>query len=958
MQNSVFRRVSRSLILLMLACSFAQAEKVHFNRDIRPIFTKHCTPCHGGVKAAGKISLIYREIALSEGKSGEICIVPGAPEASELMRRITATDPDEVMPKPKHSPPLVPEDVAKIREWIKQGAEWEELWSFTPPRQVPLPKLNDPSWPKSPLDHWVLAKMEELSLRPTTEADKAEWLRRASLDLTGLPPSPEEWQLFAADDSPQCFENAANRLLDSPHFGERWAVMWMDLARYSDTKGFEKDPARTVWPYRDWLIRAFNADLPYDQFTIKQIAGDLLEKPSADDLLATVFHRNTQSNTEGGTDDEEFRTAAVIDRTNTTWTTWQATTFACVQCHSHPYDPFPHEDYYRFMAFFDNTEDCDIDSDFPLTKITNDPAQQLNAVQWEKELSLQRRAINDNSKSIASSLQGLETPRALNAISSAPTGKIEQKDDGYFYSSGTNPTVSSYTLRYPMKPFSAIRLDILPESDDPKKWSALAAVCGEFQMHRIKADGTKEKIAFKEVIADSIAGPFDPNEAIRPGGSGFGDYPAQRGPRWCVFVPEQPVGGQPEEQWEITLHHSISCNADNQPSILKKFQLRFSNDPSLQQHVLSAEHKARWQKHNILKRNYDALRGNSVPVIRERSPDARRDTRVFARGNRMTKDRSVQPGIPEISRPPQLDRALSRLDLAHWLVGEENTLTARVLANRLWAELFGIGLVETLEDFGSSGLPPSNQELLDHLALRLSQHHKWHIKPFLREIVLSATYRQSAKASAEHLAKDPRNVWLTRGPRQRLTAEMVRDQSLLVSGLLSHKSFGPPVFPPQPEGIWKSVYNGAKWTTSQGEDRYRRAIYTFSKRTSGYPSTLTFDAPARDVCSPRRINSNTPLQALVTLNDPAFMEMAAAFANRMKQSASDLPTQLRNAHHWLTLQNLPPSALQTLLQLHADAVAEYRMQPDEMKILAATPEDAAMILVANTMLNLDSALNR
>jgi len=958
MQNRVSCGVNRCLILLIFATSFANAEELHFNRDIRPIFTKHCTACHGGVKEAGNISLIYRDKALAEGKSGEICIVPGAPESSELMRRITSTDPDEVMPKPKHGPPLGSHEVEKIRKWIQQGAKWEELWSFTPPRSSPLPSIKNSSWPKSLMDHWVMAKMEELSLMPSTEAEKAEWFRRASLDLTGLPPTSEAWQMFAADQSPEAYENATNRLLDSPHYGERWAVMWMDLARYSDTKGFEKDPERTVWPYRDWLIRSFNADLPFDQFTIKQIAGDLAENPSADDLLATVFHRNTQTNTEGGTDDEEFRTAAVIDRINTTWTAWQATTFACVQCHSHPYDPFPHEDYYRFMAFFDNSEDCDLNNDFPLTKITNDPAQQLDAVTWEKELALQRRAINDKAKKIASALQGLEVPRALDAKSSAASGKIEQKDDGYFYSSGTNPTVSSYTLRFPMKPFSAIRLDILPESDDPKKWSALAAVCGDFHVNRIKADGTKEKINFKEVIADSLAGPFDPNEAIKKGGPGFGDYPAQRGPRWCVFVPEQSVDGQPDEQWEITIHHSISCNSDNQPSILKKFQLRFLSDPSLLQHVLSADHLASWQSYNTLKKKYDALGGKFVPVMSERSPDARRDTRVFSRGNRMTKDRSVQAGIPEISRPPQLDRALSRVDLANWLVGKENTLTSRVLANRLWAELFGMGLVETLEDFGSSGLPPSNQELLDHLALRLSQHHQWRIKPFMREIVLSATYRQTAKVSSEHLAKDPRNVWLTRGPRQRLTAEMVRDQSLLVSGLMSRKAFGPPVFPPQPEGIWKSVYNGAKWTTSEGEDRYRRAIYTYSKRTSGYPSFLTFDAPSRDVCSPRRINSNTPLQALVTLNDPAYMEMASSFANRMKQSAADLPAQLRQGYQWLTLQELPASALQALGDLHADAVTEYRSQPDEMKILAATPEDAAMILVANTMLNLDSALNR
>ena len=347
-----------------------------------------------------------------------------------------------------------------------------------------------------------------------------------------------------------------------------------------------------------------------------------------------------------------------------------------------------------------------------------------------------------------------------------------------------------------------------------------------------------------------------------------------------------------------------------------------------------------------------------VPVMTERSAKARRDTRVFIRGNRMTRDESVTAGIPEIVRPPQKTEGLTRLDMAQWLVGDQNTLTARVLANRLWAELFGLGIVETIEDFGTSGTPPTNLQLLDHLSLRLQKHHAWRIKPFLRELVLSATYRQQSKATPVLLEKDPRNQLISRGPRQRLTAEMVRDQSLLVSGLLSRKQFGPPVFPPQPEGIWKSVYNGAKWNTSQGEDRYRRGVYTYSKRTSGYPSFLTFDAPSRDVCTPRRINSNTPLQALVTLNDPAYMEMAQAFAKRMTTASADLPAQLQQGYQWLTLQEASPEVIAALVALHADAFAEYNKNPADLQKIAPSAAEAAMVLVANTMLNLDSALTR
>ncbi|MFM2297147.1 MAG: hypothetical protein RL117_854 [Verrucomicrobiota bacterium] len=950
--------MTRFAIALTGMTILATAGEVSFNRDIRPIFTKHCTSCHGGVKEAGNISLIYRERALGEGKSGERAIVPGKPDESELMRRIVSKDPDEVMPKPKHGPPLVEKEVALIRQWISEGAEWEELWSFMPIQAPVPPQVQKSDWVKSPLDAWVLANLEKRQWQPSPEAGKAEWLRRVSLDLIGLPPTPEEWSEFQNDSRPEAYEKVVDRLLASPHFGERWAVMWLDLARYSDTMGFEKDPAREIWPYRDWVIRAFNRDLPFDQFTLKQLAGDLLSNPEPDDWIATGFHRNTMNNTEGGTDDEEYRIAAVMDRINTTWTTWQATTFGCVQCHSHPYDPYPHEDYYRFMAFFDNTEDADLHDEFPKTKAAQDAAQQAEVLRLEKAMAEQRKKLNDEALAEAKEITDYQIPKSLSATASASTGRIEQQVDGLFVASGTNPTNSSYTLTYPATSFGAIRLDILPLSDDPKKWSGLAAVCGDFHVWLIHPDGRREQIKLREVIADAIAGPFDPNEAIRQGGPGFGDYPAQRGPRWCVIVPEQPVVAPEGSKLEISIFHAIPCNADNQPSILKRFRLSFSQDSRLVSWLQRPERAAQWAHYGSLQAAHQAIPGTMVPTIRERSDQARRDTRVFLRGNRMTRDESVQPGIPQIVRPPQKTERLSRKDMAEWLMSDSNPLTARVLANRLWFELFGLGIVETLEDFGTSGVPPTHPALLDHLAHRLRKDHHWRIKPFLREMVLSSTYRQQSKATPELIEKDPRNAQFTRGPRQRLTAEMVRDQALLVSGLLSRKTFGPSVFPPQPEGIWKSVYNGAQWTTSQGEDRYRRGIYTYSKRTSGYPSFLTFDAPSRDVCSPRRLGSNTPLQALVTLNDPAYIEMAQAFAKRMASQGGDLGQQLQAGYQWLTLQSAPPAVIDALRKLHADASIELASRPEEMKRLGASAEEAALVMVANTMFNLDSALNR
>jgi hypothetical protein len=403
----------------------------------------------------------------------------------------------------------------------------------------------------------------------------------------------------------------------------------------------------------------------------------------------------------------------------------------------------------------------------------------------------------------------------------------------------------------------------------------------------------------------------------------------------------------------------MTCNGANQSCITRKFRLSTTPDSRLSEWLATAERAADWQRHALLQGQYHAIAGVMVPVIRERTASARRDTRVFDRGNRTTKAEPVNAGLPMVIHPPAQNKNLTRLDLAEWLTGETNPLTARVLANRLWAELFGTGIVETLEDFGSSGLPPSNQELLDHLALRLAKDDGWRIKPFLRELVLSAAYRQSARATPEMLQKDPRNRFLARGPRQRLTAEMVRDQSLLASGLLSKKQFGPPVYPPQPEGIWKTVYSGAKWTTSTGEDRYRRAIYTYSRRTSGYPAMLTFDAPARDVCTARRIATNTPLQALVTLNDPAFIEMSQAFAKRMAATApGDLNAQLVFGYRTLTGDAPSAEILSELAALHHDAKSEYEQNPAEALKLAPGPDDAALVLVANTLFNLDSALTR
>ncbi|MDF1713586.1 MAG: PSD1 and planctomycete cytochrome C domain-containing protein [Akkermansiaceae bacterium] len=948
------------LLFLLIHCPLALPAEIDFNAQIRPLLTKNCTTCHGGVKKAGDVSFLYREDVLGKGKSGRPVVVPGSPADSEMIRRLKTSDPDDRMPPPDHHPePIATSDIAILEQWVAEGAEWGDHWAFVKPQNPGLPSVEEKDWAKAGLDRFVLAKLEQKGLAPSPPASPEAWLRRVTLDLTGLPPTLAEFEAFsteAAGDLVKARETVVDRLLASPAYGEHLTAMWLDLARYSDTFGFEKDPHRNIWPYRDWVIEAFNKDLPFDQFTIKQLAGDLIEKPSPDDLIASSFHRNTQNNTEGGTDDEEWRMAAVMDRVSTTWTAWNGTTFACVQCHSHPYEPIPHEDYYRFLAFFNNSEDIDQNDDFPKTKVAKDPAQQEASVNLEKGIRNARAMINKTARELAQNIEDWSVIETTESIAQPDTGKVTQQKNGDILSSGTNPTRAIFKLTAPAPAFGAIRLTILPLSDDPANWDEQGAIVSGIEMALVGRDGSRKPVPLREVVADYLAGPYDPNDSLKKGASGFGEFPMMKGPRTAWIVPNSPATPDAGEKLEITIRHGAVCNGNNQNCVLRRFRLESTGDPRLVNFLASPERDEAWKQLATLKQQYKAIPGMTIPVMQERLAEARRETRLFIRGNRMTLGQVVAPGVPEIFGGNGKEK--NRLDMARWLVGRENPLAARVLANRLWASMFGVGIVETLEDFGSSGTLPTHPELLDFLALRLRDHHRWHLKPFLREIALSATYGQDNKATSSLLQTDPKNRLLARGPRQRLSAEMVRDQALVISGLLTTKNGGPPVYPPQPDGIWRSVYNGQTWKTSTGPDRYRRAIYTYRKRTSGYPAFLTFDAPTGDVCSARRIATNTPLQALVTLNDPAHIEFAQALAKVMSEHHADLSAQLSHGWKRITLQDPDPETLDTLVQLHRDAMAELQKTPDDSARLANEPSLAALVIVANTILNSDAALNR
>lgn len=958
------RNIGATLATIFIA-SVSAADEIRFNRDIRPIFAKHCTACHGGVKEAGGISMIFRERLLTEGESGSIPVVPGNPEISEMIRRVKSKDPDEIMPQPKHGPPLSSVETAKLEQWIKEGAKWEEHWAFMPPVETEVSELKRADWVSAPLDRHVLKGIESAGLEPSPQAGAAEWLRRVSFDLTGLPPGVQDLTALEKEwesNGSAARERLVDKLLASPAYGERWASAWLDLARYADTTGFERDPHRDIWPWRDWVIKAFNEDKPYDQFTIEQMAGDLLPGATPDQILATAFHRNTQTNSEGGTDDEEYRVAAVIDRVSTVWTTWQATTFGCVQCHSHPYDPIAHDEFYEFMDFFNGTEDSDLSSEFPKLKLAN--------AEWV-QLDRENRAIREDLDAAGRAISGVKWNNLTAPEFKPQHGTMRMDEAGLIHSEGNLHNGTTHTLSGASGTFDALRLSIFPKSEKPTDWPEMGALITDFRMEKISPDGKRTPIPMAEVIADHLFGPFDPVSAFAqaPGGEkfkrflnpvggasgGIGEFPRLSGPRWFVLLPESRVEMAAGDRIGISLKQGGSAN-ESQGTFVKRFRIETTRDDRYTTLRNDPDRAAKWEKVSSNRDRMAAMKATDVPVMRERTDGARRETRVFARGNRMNKEHIVKADVPDLLRGKfQAGENADRLAMAQWLVSGENPLTARVMVNRLWMELFGIGIVESAEDFGTSGTLPSNLALLDHLALRFRNEHKWSVKQALREMVLSSTYLQASKASPALLEKDPKNRLIARGPRNRLSAEMIRDQALAVGGLLSPKMFGPPVYPPQPPGVWNSVYSGASWKESTGEDRVRRAIYTYVKRTSGFPGFLTFDAPSRDVCSARRIASNTPLQALVTMNDPAHIEAASAFAKRIRAHGGDLRGQLAFAVLAATQIQADDAMLAELKTLYADLEKELG---NDAEARAKLGDDAAMTLTANTILNMDAALVR
>lgn len=891
--------------LLLSGCG--RGEPVDFATQVQPILNKHCITCHGGVKKSGGIGFLFQEDALVEGKSGRPAIVPGDASGSEFIRRLLEDDPEQRMPFEK--PPLSEEEIDLLRRWIDQGAPWGKHWAYQAPEAVEVPQFPQEAGLLSPgndflqndIDHFILARLQAEGLAPNEPAPKAIIARRLALDLTGLPPR-QAW-LGAYTAGQISYEALVDTLLAQPAFGEKWASWWLDLARYADSKGYEKDNGRAMWRYRDWVINALNDDMPYDRFTREQLAGDLLPDPTPEQLVATAFHRNTMNNDEGGTEDEEFRVASVLDRVNTTFQVWQSTTMECVQCHSHTYDPFRHEEYYKAMAFFNNAMDEDTPHEDPVLKFYDEKGQQaVEAIgAWNRQ-----HGTPELGQLFSNFLLYNEPIYQVHRAKYFVNGELSDTKYLSLWPGGsclydhiyTGGATNLYLKYWSYHDGTVMTL---------RKDNASGEVLARFTIDKTQGEVIR-KIPFA-AVTDSIR-LFVQAENPR--------LPEQTGTSyisWFAFLPDLPGKGRPGY-------------AQVEQQFLKLL-------------------------------NTDAP---TVPITIENPAYMARSTQVFERGNWLSPGDTVIAATPSVLNPWQEGWPKNRLGFANWLVSPENPLTARTLVNRIWHQVFGTGLVATLEDMGSQSDPPSHPALLDYLALRFRNENRWHLKALLKDIVLSGAYRQSSEAGPAQYAADPANRLLGRGPRQRLSAEQIRDQALAVSGLLSSKMYGPSVMPPQPEGVWQTVYSNEAWVESRGEDRYRRGLYTYIKRTSPYPSFLSFDAGSREVCTVRRTVTNTPLQALVTLNDPVYLEAAYALALKMRQAGS-AEAAIAQGYKSAVFRELDSEREQALTQLYRESLADFSATPqalDDFMGLGQHPEPelAALAVVANAILNLDEFITK
>jgi hypothetical protein len=895
----------------------------------------------------GGLRLSNREEAFKGGISGRV-IIPGDAENSLLVKRISS---DEEGPRmPKGMTALSPEQIELIKRWINEGAHWPDNaenavhWAFIPPKRPPIPEVKNRAWVRNPIDAFILHRLEQEGLSPSPEAPKETLIRRLYLDLIGLPPTPEEVDAFLKDKRPDAYERLVDKLLNSPHYGERQALVWLDLARYADTDGYEKDLRRSIWRYRDWVIEAFNRDMPFDQFTIEQIAGDLLPNPTLEQRIATGFHRNTMQNLEGGVDQAEAHENKLYDRVDTTATVWLGLTMNCARCHDHKYDPIKQKEYYQLLAFFNNSKI------YPVGDASVSEEKWLEA-QIPAPTPEQQRRLQELTQAIAQ-LESRElppaqvlTPLSVATASGAPVAIL---DDGTVLARGTTPDTEVYRVRVrlPAGELRILQLECLPHPSLPAQGPGRAHN-GNFVLTGVRMQVGGKPVAFRDATADFVQSGFNPRAVLQPDNTTSGLAVAGHigKPNTLTLTLQQPLRLKTPTEAEITLECLYTTHKQH---VLGCFRLKTAYGDT-----------ARLIELKAAKRQLEAEIPTTL-VMEDNPTDKPLTAVVRPRGEFTRQGEVVETGVPAVLHPFPEGAPRNRLGLALWLVSRDNPLTARVQVNRMWATIFGRGIVETLDNFGTQGAYPTHPELLDWLAVEFMESG-WSMKHIYRLIVTSSTYRQSSRATPELLARDPKNELYARAPRYRLPAELVRDVALAASGLLSRKIGGPSVFPPQPEGVWDIPFNADRWITDTGENRYRRGLYTFWRRTAPYPSMVAFDAPSREVCVAMRPRTNTPMQALVLLNDPAYMEAAVALAQRMaERGKGNLQASLRYGFRCCTAREPTPAELQRLEQLYRQMRERYAKQPDAAQKLVGKPDahTAALALVANTLLNLDETITR
>ncbi len=1006
--------------------------KVDYLADIQPLFKKNCCSCHGSEHQEGGLRLDQKQRALDGGDSGRE-IIPGKSADSRLVKLIAGIDEDfGVMPPDGKGKPLTAGEIGLIRAWIDQGAAWPDdaaladaakrHWSLQPIARTAPPAVNDSSWTRSPIDAFILDRLARERLTPSPPAERTTLLRRLYLNLTGLPPSPEAIEEFTSDSRPDAVERLVDRLLASPHFGERWGRHWLDLARYADSDGYEKDrPRPFAWRYRDWVIGAVNADMPYDQFTLEQLAGDLLPGATLAQRTASGLHRNTLHNTEGGIDPEEDRVKKTVDRTNTLGTIWLGLTVGCAQCHTHIYDPLTQREYYSLYAFFNSLDESDIEAPTPeqAAKLAADRLVHANELAGLRDsLTAYERdelpAAQAQWEATAAASPVVWQTLELTSLTSKHGATFAKQPDGSTLVSGANKVSDVYTLEAtaPQGKLTAIRLEVLPEKSLPKSGPGRSAN-GNFVLATLKVtaapvapSGTEVDplaIVFTAARADHSQDKFAPELAINDDPADGWAISPQFGKRHvAVFETKEPLGFEGGTKLTITLDqaygkaapHNIGCfrlsvatapppvplegipadvaqalavsKADRGPEQSKAIDTFFRTMDAEYVRLAKAvtDHQAKAPK---------LPEDQKAQAVSQRSEP--RVTNVLLRGDFLSPGDAVEPGTFAVL-PPLTSRGttLDRIDLARWLVDPAHPLSSRVAVNRVWQQMFGRGLVPTSDDFGKQGELPSHPELLDWLASEYMADG-WSLKELLRTIACSRVYQQSSAPRHELTKADPENVLLARQSRRRVESEIIRDLSLAASGMLTERIGGASVRPPQPAEYAGLTYAGsAKWVESQGVDRYRRGLYTFFQRTSPYPMLMTFDSPDSNECTARRQTSNTPLQALTIWNDPAFFEASQSLARRIVREVPSAgePREVvrrRAAHAFILCLARRPSEAeltdlvvlfddQVRLTLQDEAAAKQIAGPEPLPEGTSAAELAAWIGVSRTVLNLDEFITR